>query len=144
GSSNRRTLATTGLQVVHLVRQGLGGGHCCRRSLPHWPQGKVLRLRKAEHTAPIGWLNVIGNAGEPRDLVGAATVVPPHGPMTGLLFATDVTKVELPWAQAQPMRLALCACCPRLNFFARRGTWHVCWRLPILDQYIVQACTNGH
>jgi hypothetical protein len=65
-------------------------------------------LRKAEYTRSIGWLNVIGNTGEPRDLICAATVVTPHGPMPGLAsVAADVTKMDLSWAQAQPMRLAL-------------------------------------
>ena len=110
---------------------------------------KVLRLRKAEHTAPVGWLNVIGNAGEPRDLVRAAAVVTPHGPMPGVAsVAADVTKMDLPWAQAQPMRLALwrqpAAGGPRLNFFTRRGSWHGADGLPIFDQYIMLACTNEH
>src|SRR5262249_4952695 len=63
------------------------------------------------------------------DLIRAATVVAAHGPMAGLVSqAADVAKVQLPWPQAQPMRLTPlrqpAAGRTRLNFFTWRGTWH--------------------
>src|SRR5262249_11167890 len=124
------TLSAAGLQVVHIVSHGLSDRHrCSRLCLRRWAQGKVLRLREAKHTGAVGWLNIIGNAGEACDLIGAATVVAAYGPVAGLVSVTaDVTEVQLPRPQAQPMRLAPlrqpAAGCARLNFFTWRGTGH--------------------
>ena len=44
----------------------MGAAVCALR---RWAQGKILRLRKAEHRCAVGCFNVIGNTGEACDLI---------------------------------------------------------------------------
>ena len=47
-SRGHSTLATAGLQVVQIIRHGLGHRHgCTRLRLRHWAQGEVLCLGEA-------------------------------------------------------------------------------------------------